>query len=39
MHASTMAHAASVLHIAIFSFAAMSATVVTGFVASNGVTP
>ena len=39
MNVSAMIHAASVLHIAIFSFAAISATVVIGFVAVNGVSP
>jgi len=35
----TSSQAASVLHIAIFSLAAMSAALVNGRVAVNGVTP
>src|SRR6185503_16691632 len=39
MNVSATTYAASVLHIAIFSFAAISAVVVIGLVAVNGVTP
>ena len=39
MATSTSSHAASVLHIAIFSLAAMSAALVNGRVAMNGGTP